>query len=373
MTDVTRWHQRSVVGLPLAEVPTPALLIDLDLVEANVATMAAHFAALPADLRPHIKTHKSPHLARMAIDAGAVGVACATVHEVATMVDAGIGDVLLANEIADAVRAGWLAELAGLARLTVAVDDERQVRLLSEAAQAAGTAIEALVEVDVGMGRCGVRSNDEALRVAGAVAEAPALRFRGAQGYEGHCMLEPDPDVRVRETRAANDLLLAAVAHLADAGLASETVSAGGTGTYHITGANPGITEVQAGTYVLMDAFHERLVPGGFAPSMSVLATVISRHGGTVILDAGRKAVGIDFVSPPLRDHHGVEARYFAEEHALFDFPDPPPWAPGDRVQVLPGYGPTTVNLHDQFLVVRDGVVVDVWPVAARGHGGGEA
>jgi D-serine deaminase-like pyridoxal phosphate-dependent protein len=358
----------SLIGVPLAEVPTPALIVHLDLARENTATMARHFEALPANLRPHIKVHKSPVLAKMAIDAGAVGVACATPREAIVMADAGIEDVLLANQIADGRWAAALAEAAGTTRLTAAVDDERHVALLAEAATAAGATIEILVELDVGMGRCGVRDFADGERVAAAAASSPGLRFRGVQGYEGHCMLEPDRDKRVRDARAANERVMAFVGHLADAGLPSETVSCGGTGTFHITGAHPGVTEVQAGTYALMDAFHERLVPGGFAPALSVLGTVISRKGSTVILDSGRKAVGIDFVSPALRDHPGLEARSWAEEHALFDFPGEPPVDLGDRVELIPGYGPTTVNLHDEFVVIEDGVVVDVWPVAARGH-----
>ena len=187
------------------------------------------------------------------------------------------------------------------------------------------------------------------------------------QGYEGHCMLEPDAEVRRVEAGRAVERLLAAVRASEAAGAASETVSAGGTGTYHLTGANPGVTEVQAGTYMLMDAFHEALVPGGFAAALTVLGTVISRQGSTVVADCGRKSVGIDFVEPELKGHPGITARAFAEEHALLDFPGEPPLRLGDRLEVIPAYGPTTMNLHDVMLVVRDERLVDVWPVAARG------
>lgn len=367
-TELERLRGR-LVGRRREELSTPALLVDLDLAERNTKTMAAHFRELPANLRPHIKVHKSPALARMAIDAGAVGVACATIPEVETMVAAGVEDVLLANQVVSPEKLAALAGAAGEARITVAVDDPRQAAMLSEAAAGAGNEIEVLVELDVGMGRCGVRSAPTAVELARLVDRTPHLRFRGMQAYEGHCMLEPDQDTRIREAEAANAAVIAAADAIVAAGVEVETISGGGTGTYFVTGANPRIDEVQAGTYVLMDAFHDQLVPGGFETAMTVLGTVISRQGDTVILDCGRKSVGIDFVSPPLRAYPQVEARYFAEEHGLFDFPFTAPYDLGDKVDVVAGYGPTTVNLHDFFHVMRGGVVVDLWPVAARGPG----
>jgi D-serine deaminase-like pyridoxal phosphate-dependent protein len=360
---------REQIGRARAEVTTPALLLDLDVAKRNMAVMAERFRELPAELRPHIKVHKSPQLSRMQVAAGAIGVACATAWEAVVMTEAGIEDVLVANQVVQPDKLRALAETATKGRITVAVDDERNVDRLSEEAAAAGAQIEFLIELDVGMGRCGVRSKEEALALAEHAALKPNLRLRGMQGYEGHCMLEPDRDVRVREAHKANALLVDAVDFLAEHGFPSEVVSAGGTGTYYITGANPRITEVQAGSYTLMDCFHDNLVPGGFEVALTVAATVISRHGATVVLDAGRTAVGIDYVVPPMVGYPDGQIRYYAEEHALFDFPGPPPIDLGDRVEVLAGYGPTTVNLHDVFHVVEDGVVTDIWPVDPRGPG----
>jgi D-serine deaminase-like pyridoxal phosphate-dependent protein len=360
---------RDQIGRARDEVTTPALLLDLDVAKRNIAVMAERFRELPAELRPHIKVHKSPQLSRMQVAAGAIGVACATVWEAVVMSEAGIEDVLVANQVVQPDKLRALAEAATRGRITVAVDDERNVDRLSEEAAAAGAQIELLIELDVGMGRCGVRSKEAALALAEHAALKPNLRFRGMQGYEGHCMLEPDRDVRVREAHKANALLVDVVDFLAEHGFPSEVVSAGGTGTYYITGANPRITEVQAGSYTLMDCFHDNLVPGGFEVALTVAATVISRHGATVVLDAGRKAVGIDHVLPPMVGFPDGHLRYYAEEHALFDFPGPAPIDLGDRVEVMAGYGPTTVNLYDVFHVVEDGVVTDIWPVHARGPG----
>jgi D-serine deaminase-like pyridoxal phosphate-dependent protein len=360
---------RDQIGRARHEVTTPALLLDLDKAKRNIATMAGKFRDLPADLRPHIKVHKSPQLARMQVDAGAIGVACATVWEAIVMAEAGIDDVLIANQLTQPDKVRAAAELARTHRLTIAVDDARNVEQLSRAAGEAGAELELLIELDVGMERCGVRTADEAVPVAERIAELPHVTLRGVQAYEGHCMLEPDPDTRVREAHAANQKAIDLFDLLAERGHPVQVISGGGTGTYYITGANPRIHEVQAGSYTLMDSMHGALVPGGFEVAMTVAGTVISRQGNTVVLDCGRKVVGIDFVTPPLISHEGAEVRFYAEEHCLVDFAGPSPLDLGDVAEVMGGYGPTTVNLHDVFHVVEDGVVTDIWPVHPRGPG----
>jgi D-serine deaminase-like pyridoxal phosphate-dependent protein len=365
------WLERygDQVGRARDEVTTPALLLDLDVAKRNLEKMAENFRDLPAALRPHIKVHKSPELARLAIEAGAIGVACATAWEAKVMAEAPIEDVLVANQVVHPDKVRAVVETARDHRITVAVDDVRNVEQLSHAAGDAGSELELLIEIDVGMGRCGVRERGEALPLAERIADLPHLRLRGMQGYEGHCMLEPDRDVRLEEAQRANEKLVDAVDFLTERGYPCEVVSAGGTGTWYITGAHPRITEVQAGSYALMDCFHGNLVPGGFEVAMTVLGTVISRQGNTVVLDCGRKSVGIDFVTPPLARYPEAEIRYYAEEHCLADFPGPPPLDLGDRAEVIAGYGPTTVNLYDVFHVVEGGVVSDIWPVRPRGPG----
>jgi D-serine deaminase-like pyridoxal phosphate-dependent protein len=331
--------------------------------------MAEKFRGLPADLRPHIKVHKSPQLARMQVDAGAIGVACATVWEAFVMAEAGIADVLIANQLTQADKVNAAAALARDHRLTIAVDDIRNAEQLSRAAAEAGSQLELLIELDVGMGRCGVRSPDDVVPIAERIAELPAVTLRGIQAYEGHCMLEPDPDKRIADAQAANQMAIDAFDLLAERGHPVQVISGGGTGTYYITGANPRIHEVQAGSYALMDSMHSALVPGGFEVALTVAGAVISRQGNTVVLDCGRKSVGIDFVTPPLVSHPEGQVRFYAEEHCLADFPGPPPLDLGDVAEVMGGYGPTTVNLHDAFHVIEDGVVTDIWPVTPRGPG----
>lgn len=360
---------RGQLGRERQAVTTPALLLDLDVAKRNIATMADKFDALPAKLRPHIKVHKSVELARMTVEAGAIGVACATVWEAMVMATGGITDVLIANQVVGPDKMAAAAELAREHRITVTVDDVRNVEQLAGAAAAAGSSLEVLIEVDVGMGRCGVRDLPDLLPIAERIADAPNLTLRGLQAYEGHCMLEPDREKRLRDATAANERAVQAADFLADRGHPCADISGGGTGTYFITGAHPRITEVQAGSYALLDRFHGNLVPGGFEVAMTVLGTVISRQGHTVVLDCGRKAVGIDFVTPPLIGYPDAEVRYYAEEHCLLDFPSEPPLDLGDTAEVMGGYGPTTVNLHEVFHVIEGGVVTDIWPVNPRGSG----
>jgi D-serine deaminase-like pyridoxal phosphate-dependent protein len=281
------------------------------------------------------------------------------------MAAAGVDDILIANQVVGRDKVRALAHLAGHAAITVAVDDERNIRALSQAAVEAGSRLSVLVDLDVGMGRCGARSPEHALALAHAAAAGPGLRLAGLQAYEGHCMLEPDPEVRRRLATEAMDYAAEVSGLLQGAHPEATTLSGGGTGTYALTGRHPAVTELQAGSYVFMDAFHGNLVPG-FEVSLRVLATVMARHGHTVILDAGRKSIGIDFVSPPLVGHDYV-ARYYAEEHALFDVDDRLDADLGDRLWLTCGYAPTTVNLHEVFYGVREGVVTDLWPVFPRG------
>lgn len=214
------------------------------------------------------------------------------------------------------------------------------------------------------MGRCGARTQDDLLPIAEAIAASPGLRLRGLQAYEGHCMLEPDPDTRLPEAAASNQKATDATSLLAEQGHACTDISAGGTGLLHHR-RDPGITEVQAGSYVMLDRFHGDPGARGFEVALVVLGTVVSRQGNTVVLDCGRKSVGIDFVTPPRIGHPDAVIRYYAEEHCLVDFPGVPAVDLGDRAEVIVGYGPTTVNLHDGF----HGVVSDIWPVNPRGAG----
>lgn len=360
-------RHKEQIGRPKAEVTTPALLLDLDAARRNCAAMAARFREMPASLRPHIKVHKSPALARMEVAAGAVGVACATVREAEAMATQGIADVLIANQVVSPDKVRRLAELARDHRITVCVDDASNIDALDRAASLAGARLELLIEVDIGMGRSGVRELDDAVKLAEVIARAGNLELRGLQGYEGHCIGEIDFEVRRARTQEATARLIAAADLLAQHGHECKVLSGGGTGTYAITGANPRMNEVQAGSYLLMDVFHERLVPDQFESALTVLGTVVSAHDRSVVLDLGRKSVSSEFATPRPANAPNAAPRYFSEEHSVIDFPDGTPVRLGETIEIIPSYAPTTVNLHEVYHVVEGGVVTDIWPVEARG------
>lgn len=365
-------HERALhiygdqIGRQRSEITTPALILDLDVAKRNCVSMAERFADLPASLRPHNKVHKCPNLSQMEVSAGAVGVACATVWEAQAMAEAGIDDILIANQVVHPDKVKLLASVAAEHRITVAVDDVGNVEALEAAMAGVGARLEVLIEIDVGMGRAGVRAIEDALPVAEAIARAPHLELRGLQGYEGHCMIEKDHSAREQKARAANGKLVDAADYLAGQGHHCAVLSAGGTGTYSITGANPRINEVQAGSYLLMDVFHEGLIPGEFEPALTVLGTVVSQQAGTLVLDAGRKSVSADYLMPRLMHDIGGTIRSVNEEHCVVDFEGPPRLRVGDTAELIPSYAPTCVNLHDAFHVVESGTVTDIWPIEAR-------
>jgi len=366
---VTEAHDRvrrmyaADLGRAKEELSTPALLLDLDILRANLAFMAEHMAGVPVDLRAHVKVHKSPHIARLQVEHGATGVGCATVWEAIVMARAGIRDVMVINEVVGAERLRALALLAREAEVKVAADDPVHVDLLSAAATAAGSTIGVVVDVDEGMHRCGVASPEEALALAQRIDAAPGLRFAGLTGYEGHCSLEFDEAKRHVMAREAMALLTGIAARLAEAGLPCQIVSAAGTGTWEVTSRYPGVTEIQPGSYATMDGHHRGLDPR-FGWATTVLASVISRRSDRIILDAGSKTVGAAqgvLADPPL------EKFRFDEEHAIFLADDTCGLQIGDTVEINCNYTPFAVSYFEAYHVVEDGRVADVWPVLPRG------
>ena len=325
----------------LAEVPTPALLVDLDALERNIATMAE---ALPGDrLRPHVKAHKCTSLARHQAAAGHLGFTCATIRECEGMAAAGLGqDLLLANEVLDARRLGGLA--AAGARVTVAVDSVETI----EAAVAGGVP-EVVIDVNVGLPRCGC-APEEAGRLAD-LARRHGLAVRGVMGYEGHVVGLVDAVERADRCRAAMALLLAA-----HSDVGGELISAGGTGTYAI---NTWANEIQAGSYVLMDTAYGQLgLP--FEQAAFVLATVVSAAAGWAVGDAGLKAFGMDKGNPDLADG---KVLFCSDEHVTVT----PPRPVGDRLWLAPAHIDPTMAYHERLYVFSGDSVVDIWPIDLRG------
>ena len=326
-----------------SELTTPALLVDAQRLEDNIRTMAD---ALPGDrLRPHVKAHKCTALATRQAGAGHSGFTCATVREMEGMARAGLDDdLLLANEVADASRLGVLAR-AG-ARVTVAVDSDATIRAVARAGVP-----EVLIDVNVGLPRCGCQP-DEAGRLADR-ARAAGLTVRGVMGYEGHIVGLPD-----RSARAA--MLEESMAQLISAAgdVGGDVISAGGTGTYDL---NSWATEIQAGSYALMDTAYGKLgLP--FTQALSILSTVISVSAGWTVADCGLKALGMDHGNPSVE---GADVWFCSDEHLTFT--PASPLRVGDRVRVLPAHVDPTVAYHDSFFVVDGDEVVDRWDVDLRG------
>jgi len=325
------------------ELPTPALVVAADAFEHNLATMAA---ALPgARCRPHVKAHKTVALAREQAARGHRTFTCATPREMEGMAKAGLGDdLLLANEVVDPDRLRRLAELD--ARVTMAVDSEPTI----DAAAGAGLR-EVVIDVFVGMPRCGCPP-DRAGPLAD-VARARGLSVRGVMGYEGHAVGVADRATRVEQTEAAMRMLLDA-----HEDVGGELVSGGGTGTFDI---NTWVTEIQAGSYALMDTAYDHLdLP--FRPALSIVATVISVSDAWAVADCGLKALGMDHGDPTVVGH---SVWYCSDEHVTFG-PEQPVTV-GDRVRVLPAHVDPTVAYHERMHVVRGDEVVDTWNVDLRG------
>ncbi len=357
----------AVAGGPLDEVATPVLVVDAPSLERNIDRMA-RLTSGGVRLRPHFKTHKSVAVARRQMAAGAIGITAATVWEAHALAAGGIESVLIANEVIGTPKLRRAAQVASACRLTVAVDSPEGARALSAAAVEGAASIAVVLEIDVGMGRCGVRSVDDALALAALVDRLDSLELHGVMGYEGHCVLEPDPARRRALADEAMDVLVHHAERLAEAGHRVDVVSAGGTGTAWMDGLDERITDIQAGSYVFMDSAYERVV-GDFEVTLSVLATVLSRHGDTAVLDCGVKTVANTLGSPRLLEGGGT-VRYVAEEHTVVDLEPRSTLAIGDRVRVVTGHCCETVNLHDRLVVVRDDIITEIWPTMGRGPGG---
>jgi D-serine deaminase-like pyridoxal phosphate-dependent protein len=278
------------------------------------------------------------------------------------------GDILIANEIIGPGKADRAAALARSVALTVAVDSDEGLDDLARAAGATGTEIGVLVDVNVGLPRCGIAPGEPALTLARRVEAAPGVRLRGLMGYEGHVVGLEDRGERESRAARAMDRLLSTARSVREAGLPCEIVSAGGTGTYDITGAMEGITEIQAGSYVLMDTAYAKLgLP--FEMAFTLLTTVLSRpRPEQCATDGGLKACAVDHGNPSVKGIDGAEVMFLSDEHASISLPSDALLRVGDRLELWPSHIDPTINLHDVMYAVAAGEVVEVWPIAARGY-----
>ena len=358
------------------ELATPALMVDLDLFEANVATMAALAREAGRKVRPHAKAHKSAIVGKRQLDAGAVGLCCATVREAEVLADAGLPGLLVTTPVVTPSMAARLVHAGEKAEgLMVLADTMAGVDLFATLARP-GRPIGVLVGVDMGMSRDGVATPAEAVALAARIAAYPQLRYDGVQAYYGHLQhvkAVPDRHAKIAEQWERLDKVLAA---LKAAGYAPGIISGGGTGTHQLDMAHGPFTEIQPGSYIFLDKQYGEveIVPGGspFQTSLTVAARVVSDvHTDRVIIDAGSKAVSTDY-GPALVAKGAPEGstyQFMGDEHGAIRVPEGTARPPlGGIVELIAPHCDPTANLHDQFHVMQGGRLVDIWPIEARGH-----
>jgi len=353
-------------GAPVEELDTPAIVIDLDVAEENIRRMQAFANEAGVALRPHTKTNKSPYWAWKQLRAGAIGICCAKVGEAEQMAAAGVPEILIPNQVITKRKIERLMSVAATTKTIVAVDAVANVADLSEAATAFGVELGVIIEINVGMDRCGVDPN-EAPALAKEIAKAPGLRFDGLMGYEGHTVAARDFEERKTEALRAMDKLLSAADLVRKAGIPGNIVSAAGTGTYNITGKLEGITELQTGSYIFMDGDYLEVF-NDFDPAMTVITTVISRKGDRGVLDCGLKSVSIDRGVPYAVGIEGVEVGKPSEEHTKLTLSgEAKGLRVGDKVSLRMMHGDTTINMHDYYFCVRNGKLETIAPIVGRG------
>ena len=363
------------VGMPVEQVETPALLVDLDALERNLIRMAETVSNTSVSLRPHSKTHKCPVIANRQIALGAVGICCQKVSEAEVMVHGGVPDVLITNEIIGGSKLARLASLAKLAQIAVCADDAKNIDDLSEVAHTFGVRLPVLVELDVGEHRCGVEDAGSVLQLAKRVAASRGLRFTGIHAYHGSAQHIREYEERRRTIKNAAERVQGILGMLRQNGLAADVVTGGGTGTYPFEIESGVYTEIQPGSYIFMDADYAKVLGedgeplGSFEQALFVYGTVISRTvPDRAVVDVGLKAVSVDSGMPLVDGMPDVVFVAAGDEHGKLKLNNPGrSLGVGDKLRLIPGHCDPTVNLFDWYVCIRSGRVESLWPVAARG------
>jgi D-serine deaminase-like pyridoxal phosphate-dependent protein len=364
------------IGMPLDEVDTPALVIDLDAFERNLRRLADRVAGTGARLRPHAKTHKCPVIALKQMQLGAVGVCCQKVSEAEAMVYGGVPDVLVTNEVVGRQKLRRLMGLAHTARVGVCVDDPAQIADLEAAAAEAGIAsLPVHVEINMGGNRCGVEPGQPALDLARRIGDTRHLRFAGLQAYHGSAQHLRGWEERRQAIAGAVDKARLTRDLLAQHGIACDNITGAGTGTFEFEAASGVYTELQCGSYIFMDADYGRNLDRDgaptrtFEPSLFVWATVMSRPtDDRAIVDAGLKALAFDSGPPAVWDEPAATYERASDEHGRLGISGATNRLKlGDKVKLVPGHCDPTVNLYDWYVAVRRDRVEALWPITARG------
>jgi len=370
-------HYRGFLKKSVTELPTPALLIDLDVFERNLQTLATYMKGKPVTFRPHGKAHKSPAIARLQLASGATGMCAAKLGEADVLIRGGLKDVLITAPVVGPLKIARLMTLLAMTPdVKAVVDNEQNVVDLSTAALAAKRRLKVAIDVNVGQNRTGLGSPEDIVALAQVIGKQKGLEFVGLQGYGGNNQHTVGFDKRKAREVASNERVVAGRTALEKAGFAVRMVSVGGTGTYNIDADYPGVTEIQPGSYIFMDAHYVKI--GGrdnpqtyeFGSALSVLTTVISRAvSARAIVDAGGKALSTDESVPEPIDLTGATYGVAGDEYGALRLDNPSrELKVGDQVRIMPGHCDTTVNLHNVFFAVRNGTVEHVWPIDGRGR-----
>jgi len=363
------------IGAPISDIDTPALIVELDALDRNIAKMAAFSRQTGVRVRPHAKTHKSPAIALRQIAHGAVGQCVQKVGEAEALARGGVTDILVSNQVVGERKLRRLAALAHDATIALCFDSAEQIDAASRVAKDFGVTLGALVEIDVGAERCGVPPGKAAAALARRIADAPNLKFRGLQAYHGRAQHLPTHQQRAQAIASAVDAVRETLDALKAENLSCEIVAGAGTGTFTFEAESGVYNELQVGSYVFMDTDYAKIgnKDGGrytaFEHSLFVLASVISTPTRErAIVDAGLKSYSGEKGNPWVHGLEDVEVTGISDEHGkLLLGPKAKPLKLGDKVWLIPGHCDPTVNLHDWYVGVRHGRVEALWPISARG------
>ena len=343
------------------QIMTPAIVVDLSKLKQNITRMQEMVSSYSRHLRPHVKTHKCSDVAKLQIQAGAIGVTCATIGEAEAMASAGIRDILIANQLVTTGKLERIIKLLDVADVKFVVDSDFGIEIASHVAGKYNKTFEVLVEVDTGGKRCGTQSPQQAKEMVGKVLDIPNLRFGGIQAYNGGDNFYKDKKERKEHCRRTDDTLFASLEKV-KAICDVPRVSGAGTGSALFSLKNGLLTEIQAGTYVYSDTTYRELEPE-YETVLCILSTVLSRPlSSRVIMDAGLKSFGTEFSKPEVVGYEGLIFEGYSEEHIRWEIVDNAPQI-GEKVKIIPSHVCTTVNHHRVCYVVDGENVVDLWKI----------
>ncbi|MBT97820.1 MAG: alanine racemase [Dehalococcoidia bacterium] len=360
------------VGTPVEQLDTPALVIDVDVMDRNIQIFQNYFADSSVKARPVVTSHLCPQIAHRQLEAGGTmgGIAVTTLGEAEVFANSGFADILLANQVVTASKIRRLCALAGQTSIGIAVDNPDNANQLSEGAVASGVELRVLVEIEAGMGRCGIAPGPDAVALAQTVDGLPGLRFEGIMGSVPGPKGDDDPTAHEAKSQANLQVVLDNKAAMEQAGLSVAVVSVGGTHCYAQAIGMPGVTEVRAGRYPLMDHRLKAFLPE-LAPAAKILASVISHPvDAMAVLDAGHKSTAPDQGRPVLEGVDGGNATRFSAEHGIVELEGDAQnrFNPGDKAWLVPYELGATVNQYDYFRVAKNGRLEGFWPISARGR-----